>query len=111
MIATLMQPRRARLLFPCWDEPELSATFNISIEHDIKSKVLSNMHIREYELVNDYTMRTLFYTTPLMATNDIVIMIYDIDDLYKVLDSTETVVNTWCRPHLIPHMKLAQYVA
>ncbi|KMQ82752.1 aminopeptidase n [Lasius niger] len=69
------------------------------------------MPIRGYQSVDDNTTRTLFHTTPQMSTNDVAIIMYDIDELYQILNSTETVVNMWCRPHLIPHMKFAQYIA
>ncbi|KMQ84312.1 aminopeptidase n [Lasius niger] len=69
------------------------------------------MPIRKYQPVDDDTIHTLFHTTPQMSTNDVAIIMYEVDELYEVLNSTKTVVNMWCRPHLIPHMKFAQYVA
>ncbi|KAM0733464.1 Aminopeptidase Q [Formica fusca] len=107
IFATLIQPKRTQQLFPCWDEPSLKATFNISVEHHTKYKVLSNMPIREYKSVND-SAYTMFQTTPAMSTYKVAIILSDLD---QVLNSTETVVNTWCRPHLKPHMTFAQYVA
>ena len=42
MIATSFSPNEARKGFPCFDEPELKATFDITIRHPLKSYVLSN---------------------------------------------------------------------
>jgi aminopeptidase N len=42
MIATSFAPNEARKAFPCFDEPELKATFDITIRHPIKSYALSN---------------------------------------------------------------------
>ncbi|KAM0733465.1 Glutamyl aminopeptidase [Formica fusca] len=66
------------------------------------------MPIQEYKSVDDFTMYTVFQTTPPISTNDIAIIMSEMD---QVLNSTETVVNTWCRPHLKSHMTFAQYVA
>jgi aminopeptidase N len=42
MIATSFAPNEARKGFPCFDEPELKSTFDITIRHPIKSYALSN---------------------------------------------------------------------
>ncbi|XP_011864153.1 PREDICTED: glutamyl aminopeptidase-like [Vollenhovia emeryi] len=47
LAVTFFKPNKARQVFPCWDEPELKATFNISVMHHRKYRVLSNMPMRE----------------------------------------------------------------
>lgn len=42
MIATSFSPNEARKAFPCFDEPELKATFDITIRHPLKSYAISN---------------------------------------------------------------------
>jgi hypothetical protein len=41
-VATAFSPNEARKVFPCFDEPRLKATFDITIQHPIGSFVLSN---------------------------------------------------------------------
>src|SRR5580765_5016995 len=84
---------RGTHLFPCWVEPELCATFNISVEHHKRSKILSNMPIQEHKPIDGDTMRTLFHMTPEMSTKDVAIMMYNVDNLHQVFNSTKTVVN------------------
>ncbi|KMQ82944.1 aminopeptidase n [Lasius niger] len=69
------------------------------------------MPIRDYELIDVYTMVTIFHKTPPMSANDVAIMMYNTGILHQDLNSKENVVNTWCRLHLISHMKFAEYVA
>lgn len=39
---TQMQPTDARKAFPCFDEPDLKAIFNITLLHDLGTVALSN---------------------------------------------------------------------
>ncbi|KXS98190.1 hypothetical protein AC578_6417 [Pseudocercospora eumusae] len=43
VLATQFQPSDARRAFPCWDEPEFKATFDLSIEVPNDLEVVSNM--------------------------------------------------------------------
>jgi len=38
-----MEPAHARMVYPCFDEPEMKATFDIRIIHDPSYVALSNM--------------------------------------------------------------------
>ncbi|XP_062828238.1 aminopeptidase Q [Anolis carolinensis] len=85
LIASQLEPLDARRVYPCFDEPALKATFNISIVHHPSYVALSNMpaiDVSEYKDVNGSTLSSLvnetttsinwtvttFATTPKMST-------------------------------------------
>ncbi|XP_042311855.1 aminopeptidase Q [Sceloporus undulatus] len=84
LIASQLQPLDARKVYPCFDEPAMKATFNISIVHHPNYTALSNMpaiDVSEYKDVNESTLSALvnettpvnwtvttFGTTPKMST-------------------------------------------
>lgn len=72
---TKFEPTLARSFFPCWDEPGVKATFNISVKHHPKYTVLSNMPVVEDQKTrrgmmtwHEETIETVFQTTPPMST-------------------------------------------
>jgi len=81
LVASHIQANGARRLFPCWDEPNLKATFNISIRHHHNFKALSNMPLqnRIWSDITDFIWAqyciTTFYTTPPMSTFQIAIVV------------------------------------
>ncbi|XP_018368788.1 PREDICTED: aminopeptidase Q-like [Trachymyrmex cornetzi] len=111
MAATHFEPNGARRMFPCWDEPALKATFNISVMHHQKYRVLSNMPIREQLEINGL-MLTHFNTTPIMSTYLVAIVIIPISDFIRVSNTkmNET-INIWCNSSLVSQTKLALIVA
>lgn len=44
---TQMEPLYARMVFPCFDEPAMKATFQINIYHESRFDALSNMPIAQ----------------------------------------------------------------
>jgi aminopeptidase N len=103
---THLEPIAARRFFPCWDEPALKATFNISVQHHVKYKALSNMPIREQCITKDGKVLTYFDTTPVMSTYLVAIALLDF-----ARASENEIVHTWCRSHLIWHMKYMLNIA
>jgi len=61
-------------MFPCWDHPYFNATFNISIQHNTKYVVLSNMPVQSTTIQNGM-MWTHFDKTPSMPIYLVAIMI------------------------------------
>ncbi|HUB70236.1 MAG TPA: M1 family metallopeptidase, partial [Acidimicrobiales bacterium] len=66
--ATQFESTDARRAFPCWDEPDLKATFAISIVADDGLTVLSNAHEVGSELLANGKRSTRFATTIKMST-------------------------------------------
>jgi len=75
MLATQFYPIGARQVFPCFDDPVLKATFNISIKHFSYYMALSNMPARNIIRVSQTMTWTYFRETPIMSTYLVAIML------------------------------------
>lgn len=81
----MLEPVHARLVFPCWDEPALKATFNVTLEVPKELLALSNMDVAtEYESKRDENFKIVrFARTPPMTTYILVIVIGEFDNVAK----------------------------
>ncbi|KAH9509723.1 hypothetical protein Btru_044338 [Bulinus truncatus] len=88
-----LQPTDARRAFPCFDEPDLKATFNISITYQrgepclffsvdvFKTRgytALSNMPAKSTKVIDSQWQVTQFDTTPIMSTYLVAIVVSDL---------------------------------
>ena len=64
---TQFEATDARRAFPCWDEPNIKATFDITMVVDSEHVALSNMHVID-EKTEDGKKHVKFATTPIMST-------------------------------------------
>ncbi|CCD24052.1 metallo-aminopeptidase NDAI_0C03920 [Naumovozyma dairenensis CBS 421] len=67
MATTQMEPTDARRAFPCFDEPNLKASFGITLVSDPSLTHLSNMDVKEEHVENGKKFTT-FNVTPKMST-------------------------------------------
>lgn len=67
MATTQMEPTDARRAFPCFDEPNLKATFDITLISEPSLTHLSNMDVKSEEIADEKKI-TKFNTTPKMST-------------------------------------------
>uniref|UniRef100_A0A8C6VCC3 Laeverin n=1 Tax=Naja naja TaxID=35670 RepID=A0A8C6VCC3_NAJNA len=67
MIISQLQPIDARSVYPCFDEPAMKATFNISIVHHPSYVALSNITLMNETIPINWTITT-FETTLKMST-------------------------------------------
>lgn len=68
LLATQFESHHAREVFPCIDEPEAKATFDLTLITDNdETTVLANTPVKEEDIVNK-KRQTTFETTPVMST-------------------------------------------
>lgn len=67
LIATQFESHHAREAFPCIDEPEAKATFDLALTHASEETALSNTLVVNTSVKGSRTT-TVFDTTPLMST-------------------------------------------
>ncbi|KAL2150396.1 hypothetical protein VTH82DRAFT_6959 [Thermothelomyces myriococcoides] len=68
MLSTQFEACDARRAFPCFDEPNLKATFDFSIEIPEDQVALSNMPVKEETSVGEGKKLVSFERTPVMST-------------------------------------------
>lgn len=67
LLATQFESHHAREVFPCVDEPEAKATFDLTLRTETNITTISNTPIRE-QTEQDDKLVTSFETTPVMST-------------------------------------------
>ena len=97
LIATQFESHHAREVFPCIDEPEAKASFELTLTTETEVEVLSNMPIKNQRLENGFLV-TGFEKTPPMSTY---LLAWVIGKLHKKTTTTKNgvVVNVWSTPN------------
>ncbi|KAK2495815.1 hypothetical protein MC885_013179 [Smutsia gigantea] len=103
LLASQLEPTFARSVFPCFDEPALKATFNITIIHHPSYVALSNMpklgQSEKRDVNGSKWTVTTFYTTPHMPTYLVAFAICDYDHVNRTERGKE--IRIWARKDAI----------
>ncbi|XP_061775890.1 aminopeptidase N-like [Nerophis ophidion] len=68
LASTNLQPTAARRVFPCFDEPQFKAVFDVTIIHRRKMTALGNAESSGSDKLDEDWMETRFHSTPKMST-------------------------------------------
>ncbi len=93
LIATQFESHYARQAFPCVDEPEAKATFDVTLSTEQGVTVLGNMPVKSQTTEDDWLV-TAFETTPRMSSY---LVAWVVGDLQKKTTTTKggVEVNVW----------------
>jgi aminopeptidase N len=93
----------ARKAFPCWDEPNIKATYDVALTVREHLTALSNMNDIATELLGNGLKRVKFATSPIMSTYLLAFAVGEFDMIEtKTPDARQTVVRVFA-PHGLVH--------
>ena len=102
MATTQFEATDARRAFPCWDEPALKATFDLSLVVPTGWAAVSNTPIVEEKPLGKGTRRVRFAETPRMSTYLLAFVLGPLEALQgKARNGTK--VGVWALPDRIQH--------
>lgn len=81
MATTQFEPTDARRAFPCWDEPTLKSTFQLSVITEKKYNTISNMNIIETRTIDETHKYVKFAVTPIMSTYLVALVVGEFDSV------------------------------
>ncbi|KAM4552982.1 aminopeptidase Ey-like [Fundulus diaphanus] len=99
LAATNLEPTSARKLFPCFDEPDMKAVFDLIVIHRRGTTALANAKEQSSYIIDEDWKFTRFHPTPKMSTYLFAFVVSE----FKKTTSTESrvTINTFARPEAI----------
>jgi aminopeptidase N len=109
LIATQFESHYAREAFPCIDEPEAKATFNLTLTTPAGETVIANTPIKDQK-TSGKRQTTVFETTPKMSTYLLAFVFGELDYL-EAKTKDGVLVRTYATPDNVKHTQFALDVA
>jgi puromycin-sensitive aminopeptidase len=109
LIATQFESHHAREVFPCIDEPEAKATFDLTLTTPAGETVLANTPVKHQETKEGRT-KTTFLTTPHMSTY-LLAFVYGELGFKEAKTRDGVLVRTYATPHNVQFTDFALDVA
>ena len=109
LIATQFESHHAREVFPCIDEPEAKATFDLVLNTPINEAAIANTPIK-VQITEGNDLRTTFETTPHMSTY-LLAFVYGELGFKEAKTKHGTVVRTYATPDNVQFTDFALDVA
>ncbi|XP_016530057.1 alanyl (membrane) aminopeptidase-like b isoform X1 [Poecilia formosa] len=99
LVATNLEPTSARRLFPCFDEPDMKAVFQLTVIHRRGTEALSNTRQQRSSSIDEEWKYTQFFPTPKMSSYLLALTISE----FKFTTSPENrvTIKTYARPEAI----------
>lgn len=105
LIATQFESHHARSAFPCIDEPEAKATFELTLFSPVGETAISNTPIKTQEEQNGKLVTT-FETTPKMSTY-LLAFVYGELDYKEAVTKRGVTIRTYATPNNVDHTNFA----
>lgn len=94
LLTTHMEPTDARRMFPCWDEPDLRATFQLAITIPDNFTAVSNMPVSQTTRENAGQKRVTFIRTPRMSTYLVALVAGELESTGETIDGVQVNIVT-----------------